>query len=210
MPYRFCRTVWNQRIKLLSTELVITLYLYLMNVISVLKWYSYVNCYLNERFCSFSLFSRFVLCLLFCFTVLFSNSALQVSGCHCVLMKSVVNCQLSHALDSASPASHRTRHRARACIWWRHNGNLLLRPSVNYSQAVAVDACVAHTFFIDLWLGPMTRRDMVMVHKHSTMRVKGQLVQKTEWKKIGRTDGRHDRHDFPAIAVGKILRNDVF
>jgi len=48
-----------------------------------------------------------------------------------------------------------------------------------------------------------------MIHKHPTMRVKGQLVQKTEWKKIGRTDGRHDRQDFPAIAVGKILRNDV-
>jgi len=40
----------------------------------------------------------------------------KFQGCHCVLMKSVVNCQLSHALDSASTASHRTRHRARACI----------------------------------------------------------------------------------------------
>ena len=35
----------------------------------------------------------------------------------------------------------------------------------------------------------MTRRDMVMVHKHSTMRVKGQLVQKTEWKKSGGRTG---------------------
>ena len=116
----------------------------------------------------------------------------------------------------------RPRHAARlatlaARSYWRHTGNLLLRPSMGISHGMPQYwySGTIHSFELTFNLHPAIwlidyrispRRavvNTVMTRRRADNEGQRSVVQKIERKRTDRrTDGRSDMHDFPANAVG--------